>query len=178
MKVSELRDAFEALVDDRVNNFILIIWLNEAQEDISLYYSPVESVELYAEAMVYKELPEDLLRVIEVKDENENVCRNFEITEYGHIRFADTGTYTIYYNRKPKDMPLGEDDAKPDLPELLHKPLYVFAASRFFDRESIGDPEESQFAQKLMEQYRQMVTARANKLRARRSKKLSMVAEE
>jgi hypothetical protein len=48
-----------------------------------------------------------------------------------------------------------QEDAVSSLPAVLHDLLPVFAASRYWDRESEGDNEESRQGAKYMEYYQQ-----------------------
>lgn len=177
MTVGELRAAFEAFVDDTVDNSVFLIWLNDAIQDASLKYSPMTSVVIDASALEYTALPADFLSLIEVLDTQGELCRDFETTEWGSIRFATAGTYTVHYHRMANALTANDDNAVPDLPTLMHSPLYIFAASRYWDRESMGDTEESDMSSKLMRQYENAMAKIVAKLRTQRKRRYSFVPE-
>ena len=170
MQVSDLREAFESIVDDRVNNKVLVIWLNEAQEDVALSYGRMIYYDIEAEENEDYDLPDDFLKAAEVIDKDNNEYWGFKISKWGQIRFKESGSYRIYYHKVPDRIPHGEDGAEPDLHELLHPLLYLYAASMFYDRESLGDPEESAMATKLRRQYQVALERRVRALRNRERK--------
>lgn len=167
MNIGELREAFEALVDDSVDNAMFIVWLNEALEDLAMEYGPVKYTTYNAVANIEYDLPPDHLRTIEIKDKNGQRYLSFEVSEWGKIRFLEDGDYTLYYHRVPTRLLVGDDSLKPDIHEVLQTPMYIYAAAKFFERESEGDPEESSHASKFMSQYSSMKYDRAQKLRNR-----------
>jgi hypothetical protein len=171
MNVGELRAAFEALVDDTVDNAIFLVWLNESLEDISTKYGPVATSTITAlESGAEYNLPSDFLKVIEVVNSNNELYLDYEISELGTIAFADADTYNVKYHRMPTRLVVGNDLLVPEIHELLHSPMYLYAASMYYDRESTGDKEESEMASKLMLKYEATVERRVKALKARRSK--------
>lgn len=173
MNVRELRSAFEGLVDDTIDNSILWYWFNEAIEEIASKYSNIKSVEITAESNKWYSLPEDYLQPAVVKDKEGNEYVNYEINEVNEILFYDEGTFVVYYHKVPDTLPQNDDSATPDIPSYLHSCIVYYAASKYYDRESTGDEEESAMAAKLLATFEVMVAKRVKTLRAGRRKNLS-----
>ena len=169
MNVGQLRAAFEGLIDDSVDNTLLLIWLNEAQEDIATIYGPIETTTLTAESGVEYSLPNNFLKVAEVRLDGQEYV-DYEISEWGQIAFMTGGDFTVYYHKVPDMLAPNDDNATPQLHEILHSIMSTYAAAKFYDRESLGDPEESAMASKLMGQYEYILARRVKTLKARKRK--------
>ena len=169
MNVGQMREAFEGLVEDSVDNALFVQWLNEAQEDVATSYSSISSAVITIDDCSQEyELPEDALKVQEIVSSTGHTYTDYIVTERGTIRFATAGTYTMYYFRMPQPLEAGDDTAEPDLPALLHTPLYIYAASMYYDKISGADEADSAMATKLLRRYEHMVARRVAKLKARK----------
>lgn len=174
MNVGELRAAFEGLVDDSVDNALFLIWLNEAQNEIAVEYGVKRITTISSDGESEYSLPSDFLKPLEVRDSSGARYDDYEITEWGEIKFFDEDTYIIHYLGIPSRIPANDDNATSELHELLHDPLYIYAAAMYYDMESTGDAEESAMATKLLRKFNSMVLSRTKALKARKRKNISM----
>lgn len=170
MNVGELRTAFEALIQDSVDNTTFLTWIIEAQEEIALEYGKINTITIECTTVgeAYS-LPSDFLAVAELLDSNDNRYYNYDITSINTIIFEDTDIYTLYYHKSPDTITANDDNAEPEIHPLLHSPMIYYAAAQFYDQESGGDEEESNMATKMLNKFYGMVHNRSKKLKARRS---------
>ena len=174
MNVGQLRVAFENLVDDTVDNSMLWVWLNEGTEEVAMRYGKITSIEISMKAGESYKLPEDYLYPALVKDSSGKEYLDYTINEVGEIEVQHDGDYKIYYHKAPDTLPQNDDSAEPDIPKLLHSPLIYYAASKFYDRESGGDEEESAMATKMLTTFEIMVNKRVKALKAGKRKDLAI----
>lgn len=175
MNVSELRQAFYNIIDDTIDSGIVLDWFNEAQEDAALHYGVKRSVSVTYDGENAITLPTDWVTLQEVRNSDGDTYLDFDITEWREISFDVADTYTLYYLGLPATIPTGDDTFEPELHPLLHRPLYIYAASRYFDMESGGDQEESNMALKYLNYYNAMVTSRAAKLKAVKQQRMTFL---
>lgn len=151
MKFSELITAFENYTgaEGEVENIALALWFNEAQIDLQYSLGTITTYEYEdAEADTAYSLPTDVL-VLTGSDVD------YYIDQAGKIVFAEGGDINIYYRAQPTDFTGLDEDAESDLPSNIHQAIAMFAASRYWDKESEGDSEESAHAAKWFGYYYQ-----------------------
>ncbi|MCR4963293.1 MAG: hypothetical protein K6B40_05370 [Firmicutes bacterium] len=147
MNFEQLKDQFAVLsgVND-CHNGDLYVWFNEAQTDLALAGGMMATADYtVAGAGEAFALPEGFLQLADCD-------RAYTLTPDGKIVFASPGQARLYYYRLPKDF----SDAyqgECELAEIWHGLLPIFATSRFWDRESEGDGEESGHGSKWMKLY-------------------------
>ncbi|MEG2213721.1 MAG: hypothetical protein RRY35_07500, partial [Clostridiales bacterium] len=78
---------------------------------------------------------------------------DYRLTPDGKIVFFQSGAIAVYYRQIPSLFPLPTSGDVCELAEMLHSLLPLFAASRYWDRESEGDGEESGHGSKWMKYY-------------------------
>lgn len=162
MNFADLRDLFEnytGVSESEVEDIDLALWFNEAQLDLAYDLGNIKSY-TYEDGVASGEendLPSDVINLVDSTSE-------YEITLTGKIIFTNSGTQTIYYRAIPTSFTGIDPDAKCELHEALHYLLAIFAASRYWDKESEGDSEESQHATKWMQYYYQGKNAALSKL--------------
>ena len=175
MNVKQIRETFEGLIDDSVDNSLLLIWINEAQDAIASEYGVKTSKQIIAVTDVEYPITSDFLRVLEVRNSDGEDYIWYNITEWGDISFADDDTYTIHYLKTPTPVAGNNDIAEPSVHDFLHSLIPVYAAAKFYDRESLGDTEESQMANKLMGQFEYNLAKRVKALKNRRKKAITFI---
>lgn len=167
MNVGEMRARFEDFVDDTVDSIVSVRWFNEAQEVIATEYGIPKETNLAVTAKTWTALPDDFMARLEIYDSLGNPYFDYQIDHFGRIKTQTSDTYILEYLGLPIDLPATNDSAVSALHPILHQLMVIYAASKFFDRESAGDPEESQQAVKYMQQFEMMKQKRIASLRAR-----------
>ncbi len=157
MTFADLKSRFEALtgISDCANED-LMVWLNEGQLDLALVAGRIVRQQ-YSDVLAGEELelPERFLRV-------EDCDRVYRLTPDGKIIFGLGGEVSLYYRQLPAEFPLfGEGVC--EINPLFQDLLPLFAASRYWDRESEGDGEESNHGTKWLKQY---LDGKAKRLKA------------
>ena len=162
MDFADLRDLFEnytGVSESEVEDIDLALWFNEAQLDLAYDFGNIKEYvyEDGVEAGELNDLPVDLINLVDS-------TIPYEITLTGKIAFAQNGTPSIYYRAIPLSFTGTEPEATSELHEALHYLLAIWAASRYWDKESEGDGEESQHATKWMNYYYQGKAVALSKL--------------
>ena len=152
MDFAGLRNTFEnytGVSESEVEDIDLALWFNEAQLDLAYDLGNIKS-KTYTDNVAGEEndLPVDALKIVSCSDK-------YEITLTGKIVFEAEGSPTLYYRAIPTDFTGTNETEICELHEALHYLLAIFAASRYWDKESEGDGEESQHATKWMQYYYQ-----------------------
>ena len=165
MKFSELRAAFELHCGtaDIVDSAELAIWFNEAQNDLALNFAPAARA-LYVDGQnraadgTYP-LPADCLRPLAVIHEGSTHELRPVITEQGRL-YAPQGSLCLLYHKLPRPFTGLDGDEQSELNAALHDLIPLFAAARYWDKESEGDYAESALGSKWMSYYYQARDAR------------------
>lgn len=149
MQFSELKNIFLAhtgLNDGDIEDSIISIWMNEAQRDLA-YECGEQAAESYEGAQPIEgwAMPDNCLKIIDGD-------RDFYINNLGRIVFTAGGGGVIYYRKYPTSF-TGAHLDESDLPEAVQHLLPIFAAARYWDRESEGDTEEMNLSTKWMNYY-------------------------
>lgn len=164
MQVSEIRNVFQSLVDDRVDNVTFLHWLREATNTIGLKYGNISSVVV----VDGDTLPADFNRAAALELSRGNITKDFEIYEDNTIAIGATpNECLLYYHRKPAHIPDNEDSTVPDIPPELHDALPLLCAATFYNMESLGDAEESAMGSKFAMMANNMINDRTKILRKR-----------
>lgn len=157
---NELKKSFELHVgsEGEMDNAQIAIWFNEAQLDLALDCGKIRKQIYQAIAGKAYDLPTDFLRLIAVEG------AEYSMTPDGKISFSSDGEATIYYRAMP--IPFSGNDANQtsELHVALHDLIPIFATSRYWDRESEGDYEETGHGTKWMNYYLQSKEQRKKKL--------------
>lgn len=152
MNFFELVAAVEAYtgVAGEIDDAEMAVWFNEAQLDLALDFAPIKTAVVTANADGVAPVPPDNIRIIDSPSD-------FDWASDGQLVFrSGPGEHTIYYRAMPapEHVFTGADpDQTPDLPYMLHYLLSIFAAARYWDRESEGDTEEMNLANKWLSAY-------------------------
>lgn len=158
MDFTELVEAFETHtgVAGEIDDAELAIWFNEAQLDLALDFGRIKTVELVPDENGLVTPPEDNIRVIDVDGDLRNVGGDFRWNSIGQLIVDTTAPVRVSYRALPDAAHIftGADPTQtPDLPLALHHLLAIYAASKYWDRESEGDTEELNLANKWLAQY-------------------------
>ena len=149
MKFSELVAAFETYtgVIGEIDDAELAIWFNEAQLDLSMDFGPIKTVQVMPDESGVAAVPSDSLRVLDCD-------ADYGWNAAGQMVFRTTDPVAVTYRAMPGVQFTGADPEQlPDLPNYLHYLLAIFAAARYWDRESEGDTEEMNLANKWLVTY-------------------------
>ena len=155
MKVSDILQWVTANMS-QVQPETAIQWSNEAQNYIAVEYPPVAST-VFSPNTYIKEfvLPNDYLSFIQMRDSNDELYDTSKLKTPvpGFSRFAEEGTFTMYYGMVPT--PLSTEDTNMDLDiHLLLQPLiFDYLFYKFYDNFADGDKEESEFATKFYDYF-------------------------
>jgi hypothetical protein len=147
------------MIDENINDedFIVTV-LNDFQDDIAEKLTPVGATNINATANVWADLPEDLIALHIDEGGNCGVSKNgvtvkvFEFRELypkRQIKFYETGTYEVQYDRAPTE--ITDVEESPDTHPYLHSLAVLFLASRYKSM----DDDENQDALRLMQEYEQ-----------------------
>lgn len=145
----ELKTEFIALTgvsDNEVTDEAFAVWLNECQQDLAYDMGPVTNYTYTATDGSALDLPDGTLRIVDA-------TAPYVLTDSGQIRFEALGDVTLYYVTVPPDFTAEDADQVSTLNSLLHGLMPLWCASRYFDRESEGDAEESSHGTKWMNYY-------------------------
>lgn len=146
----QLKSEFIALTgvsDNEVTDEVFAVWLNECQQDLAYDMGTVSTTTYTATEGTAYDLPDGILRIVDCSDPH------YELSDAGQIVFSFTGDVTLYYVAIPPAFTAEDADQVSTLNSTLHSLMPLWAASRYFDRESEGDPEESTHGTKWMNYY-------------------------
>lgn len=172
MTFADIKVAFEGLIDDTSpDNALLTQWINEALGEISAEYGVEDTLSLSTNGGVFEDLPEDFLRIQEVRQGGPNggLVTGYEVTESGQIMLDSPGTYHVRFHRFPAPMSGVDSSESPEVHQLLHATIPYYMAGIFYDRESMGDREESDMGSKFYQKFEYLLKKRVLTLRGRRS---------
>jgi len=150
MTFEEMKQSFMICIDNAgpVSDAQLAQWLNEAQMDIAYELGPVVRKPIAAaEGMAYYPAA-DCLRIV--------ACSlPYRKEADGALVFTQGGSCELFYRKVPAVLHGADPEESSELPAAVHHLLPLFAASRFWEKESEGDSEESMQAAKWMSYYYQ-----------------------
>lgn len=133
-----------------------IQWSNEAQNYIAVEYPPVAST-TYTPNAITKEfiLPNDYLSFVQMRDINDEIYDTSKLKTPipGFIRFAEEGTFTMYYGKVPTPMSTESTGTDLDIHLLLQPLIFDYLFYKFYDNYADGDKEESDFASKFYDYF-------------------------
>lgn len=161
MKFSELKAAFESYIGavGEAEDASLALWLNEAQLDLAYDFGAIRTEGYSAVAGAGQVLPEDALVLLDATD-------TYIINALGQIVFENGGSVDLYYRAVPADFSGLDQEQESTLPKAVHNLMAIFAVSRYWDKESDGDAEESGHATKWLSYYYQGKNTAKAKLNA------------
>lgn len=158
MKFSQLKAAFELHCGtaDLVDAAELAVWFNEAQNDLALYFAPAVRAAYFegqnqAADGTYP-LPADCLRPLAVINEGSRRELRPVISGQGRL-YVPLGNFELLYHKLPRFFTGLNGDEQSELAEALHDLIPLFAAARYWDKESEGDYSESALGTKWMSYY-------------------------
>lgn len=151
MSFDHMRAAFESYIglSDDVDTVQLALWFNEAQLDLAYDFGPVMERETGEIPAGYRLKPDDdWLCLLD----SSPPC---QVQPNGDIVFTKGGSGKLYYRRLPLGLSGVDGGEECELPPALHYLLPIFAAARYWDSESEGEPGESSHASKWLGYYYQ-----------------------
>lgn len=156
MTYAELVAAFEAYtgVVGEIDDADMVVWFNEAQLDLSLDFGTVKTATLTPSTSGVLSPPADNIRIIAIQQGGEDV--DFGWSSAGQMLVYTDQPVDVIYRAMPDPAHVftGIDpDQTPDLPYPIHFLLSIFAAAMYWDRESEGDTEEMNLANKWLARY-------------------------
>lgn len=159
MNFSQLKQSFETNINNtgEVDNAELAIWFNEAQNDLALDLGKITRKQyIEAERTVdgYFELPADFITLTEVYDSGGNPTNDYAITPDMLLDFP-SGCPLVFYRGLPVSFTGIDDEQESSLPVSCQDLIVIYAMSRYWDRESEGDYEESNLGTKYRTYYEQ-----------------------
>lgn len=155
MKVTDILEWVTANMS-QVQPETAIQWSNEAQNFIAIEYPPVAST-TFTPNSITKEfsLPNDYLSFIQLRDINDELYDTSKLKTPipGFIRFAEEGTFTMYYGKVPQAMSTEQVDQDIQIHLLLQPLIFDYLFYKFYDNYADGDTEESSFASKFYDYF-------------------------
>lgn len=150
MDFSQLKEAFEIHtgITDEADAAELALWFNEAQLDLAWELSPVKKQSIDVIAGTAFTPPAGWLCVI-------GADKDYHITPDGKIIFEEEGPAELYYREIPVSFSGTDEEEESTLHQSLHYLLPIFAAARYWEKESEGDSDESRQASKWLSYYYQ-----------------------
>lgn len=149
MNFSKLVEAFETYtgVVGEIDDAELAIWFNEGQLDLALDFGTIKTESIIPNEHGVATLPSDSLKVLDCD-------AAYGWNAAGQLVVGTTDPVAVTYRAMPSTEFTGADpDQVPELPNCLHYLLAIFAAARYWDRESEGDTEEMNLANKWLVTY-------------------------
>jgi hypothetical protein len=149
MDFGQLREAFitHTGITDEVDAAELALWFNEAQLDLAWELSQIKRQQLEPGTSSFVP-PDDWLCVM-----GSNGL--YRVSPDGNIIFEGAGATEMYYRQIPENFSGIDDSETSSLHLGLHYLLPIFAAARYWDKESEGDGDESMQASKWLSYYYQ-----------------------
>jgi len=157
MTVQEIIEyASKQLLNKNVPMVDGIAWINDALLILGIDAGVFDEAEYTAVSGMWQGLPEDCLKVYEVRDSKDYDYNNFDADTL-RIRFWDTGTYTVRYYKRPE--PVEDESSEPDCRKDLHNALAYYIAYRWWKRNFPGE----QATQSWYDEYLTRVMQATNK---------------
>lgn len=151
MTFAQMQEMFEAYTgtSEEVDSAQLALWFNEAQLDLAYDLGPVQALDLVLDEDGLVSVEEDWLTIV-------GCDRPYSRMPDGRLQLEGTPTDgKIYVRRIPTALTGLDSTEESELPKALHYLPPLFAASRYWDKESEGDGEESNHASKWLTYYYQ-----------------------
>ena len=102
MTVQEIIEyASKQLLNKNVSMVDGIAWINDALLILGIDAGVFDEAEYIAVSGMWQDLPEDCLKIYEVRDSKDYDYNNYDADTL-RIRFWDTGTYTVRYYKRPE----------------------------------------------------------------------------
>ena len=123
------------------------------------YYS-VEKGEGY-------DLPPDHLQTEEIRDGENQIRFDYEITPDGKIFFYANGDYALIYTRMPRPIDKEDNDAEPDVHPIFHSMIVQYCVARWWEDFAEGIPAEETKARNMLNDFYRKVDEAVLVLRKR-----------
>lgn len=168
MNFGEILSDYEQRTGAPTNRAYLAGLINEAQVEIAKRYGSVKREEYYSvEKGEEHVLPSDHLQTKEVRDGNNNICTNYEITPDGKIYFPADGDYVLFYAKLPEQIDKDNNDAKPDVHPIFYGMIVQYCVAKWWEDRSEGIPAEEAKADKTLAEFYRKVDEATHILRQR-----------
>ena len=146
----------------------LAMHIDDAQIEIAKRYGTIVRHE-YADAETGEEydLPDDHLRTEQIRDEDNELRYDYQITADGKIIFSADGTYFLHYTKVPENIAYEDNDAEPEVHQVFHGMILQYCLSKYWEEQSEGIPAEEAKSQKMLTEFYRKVDEAAHELRKR-----------
>lgn len=168
MNFGEILSRYEARTGATATRSNLAALIDEAQVEISKRFGDMRREEYYSvEQGEEYDLPSDHLETSEVRDEDNRLRKDFQITADGRILFPSDGDFTLIYTKVP--LPIAKDDnsAEPEVHPIFHSMIVQYCVAKWWEDRSEGIAAEEAKSERMMNEFYRKVDEAAMVLRQR-----------
>lgn len=148
MTFAELQAAVQTHADSaELDAAQLALWLNEAQNDLSLEFGPVKSMTYDgSDGTAVFSIPDDCVEILEAD-------ADYAFNSYGGLVFDGATVATIHYRAFAAPFTGTDATQVSELPAAVHHLMPWFVVSRYWLTEAEGDGEEMTQSNTYMQYY-------------------------
>ena len=142
--------------------------IDEAQVEITKRYGKIVREEYYSvEKGEEHDLPSDHLQTEEVRDGDNQIRYDFEITPDGKMIYPSDGDFTLFYTKTPSPIDKDDNDSIPDVHPVFHSMIVQYCVAKWWEDRSEGILAEEAKAEKMLNEFYRKVDETAHVLRQR-----------
>jgi hypothetical protein len=168
MNFGEILSRYEARTGAPTTRANLAALIDEAQIEIAKRYGTILREEYYSvEKGEEHDLPSDHLQTEEVRDEDNRIRKDFQVTADGKIYFPAEGDYFLIYTKVPEPINRESNDAEPDVHPIFHSMIIQYCIAKWWEDRSEGIPAEEAKSERMMREFYRKVDEAALVLRQR-----------
>lgn len=168
MNFGQILSRYEARTGAPTTRANLAALIDEAQIEIAKRYGTILREEYYSvEKGEEHSLPSDHLQTEEVRDKDNSISYDYEITPDGSIMFQADGDFVLIYTRVPVLIDSDDNDSVPDVHPLFHSMIVQYCVAKWWEDRSEGIPAEEAKSDRMLREFYQKVDEAAHVLRQR-----------
>ncbi|NMD39119.1 MAG: hypothetical protein GYA87_10625 [Christensenellaceae bacterium] len=168
MNFGEILSSYEHRTGATINRAHLANLIDEAQVEIAKRYGKIVRQEYYSvDVGEGYALPLNHLQTEEVRDGNNKLCADYEITPDGKIYFPAEGDYVLVYTTVPDPVDKDNNDSELDVHQMFHGAVVQYCVAKWWEDHSEGIPAEEAKSDKMMNEFYRKIDESAHVLRQR-----------
>lgn len=167
LKFSEIKQMYEDNIELEVDARKLAGWIYLSEVEIAKAYGPIGETSFTAKADVHYNLPADHIATAKVRDEDGGICFDYEIDEYGRIKFGGDGNYVMLYHKLPGMIDYNNENTSPACHGLFHAAIVQFCIGKYWETKSEGIASEVKIAGNYYQEFYRQINEGAVLLKRR-----------